>query len=171
MTETILETVDARGVATLTLNRPDRHNAFDDALIPALTETFIRLGADPGVRAEMTAGTRVGVHHYTFGKDKAAHLLLDLPSSLYNYPGKILWSSLRMRPDGTVTGSRTTRGWAAGRQLYFAMRFSAPVKSHAFVSTEKDVKYKGFQAPGRGRRWRWNHATDCAVMTPPAEQP
>jgi predicted alpha-1,2-mannosidase len=105
---------------------------------------------DPGVRAEMTAGTRVGVHRYTFGKDKAAHLLLDLRSSLYNYPGKILWSSLRMRPDGTVTGSRTTRGWAAGRQLHFAMRFSAPVKSHAFVSTEKDVKYKGFQAPGRG---------------------
>jgi predicted alpha-1,2-mannosidase len=105
---------------------------------------------DPGVRAEMTAGTRVGVHRYTFGQDKAAHLLLDLRSSLYNYPGKILWSSLRMRPDGTVTGSRTTRGWAAGRQLYFAMRFSAPVKSHAFVSTEKDVKYKGFQGPGRG---------------------
>jgi predicted alpha-1,2-mannosidase len=105
---------------------------------------------DPGVRAEMTAGTRVGVHRYTFGKDKAAHLLLDLRSSLYNYPGKILWSSLRMRPDGTVTGSRTTRGWAAGRQLYFAMRFSAPVKGHAFVSTEKDVKYKGFQTPGRG---------------------
>jgi predicted alpha-1,2-mannosidase len=105
---------------------------------------------DPRVRAEMTAGTRVGVHRYTFAKDKAAHLLLDLRSSLYNYPGKILWSSLRMRPDGTMTGSRTTRGWAAGRQLYFAMRFSAPVKDHAFVSTEKDVKYKGFQAPGRG---------------------
>ena len=27
--------------------------------------------------------------------------------------------------DGTITGLRETRGWAPGRQLYFAMRFSA----------------------------------------------
>ena len=106
--------------------------------------------SDPGVRAEMTAGTRIGVHRYSFPKDKAAHLVLDLRSSLYNYPGKILWSSLRLRPDGTITGSRETRGWAPARKLFFAMRFSAPLRSHAFISTEKDVAYKGFQGPGRG---------------------
>lgn len=106
--------------------------------------------SDPGVRAEMTAGTRIGVHRYAFPKGKAAHLLLDLRSSLYNYPGKILWSSLRLHPDGTITGSRETRGWAPARKLFFAMRFSAPLKDHAFISTEKDVAYKGFQGPGRG---------------------
>ena len=106
---------------------------------------------DAGVRAEMTAGTRVGVHRYTFGKGKAAHLVLDLRSSLYNYPGKILWSSLRLHPDGTITGARETRGWAPDRQLHFAMRFSAPLAAHAFVSTEKDIAYKGFQGPGRDR--------------------
>ena len=105
---------------------------------------------DPGVRAEMTAGTRIGVHRYAFPANKAAHLVLDLRRSLYNYPGKTLWSSIRLRPDGTVTGSRQTRGWAPDRQLFFAMRFSAPLKEHAFVSTEKDVPYKGFQGPGRG---------------------
>jgi predicted alpha-1,2-mannosidase len=105
---------------------------------------------DAGVRAEMTAGTRVGVHRYAFPKGKAAHLVLDLRRSLYNYPGKTLWSSLRLHPDGTVTGRRSTRGWAPDRQLFFAMRFSAPLRDHAFVSTEKDVAYKGFQAPGRG---------------------
>ena len=105
---------------------------------------------DPGVRAEMTAGTRIGVHRYAFPADKAAHLVLDLRRSLYNYPGKTLWSSIRRRPDGTVTGSRQTRGWAPDRQLFFAMRFSAPLKDHAFVSTEQDVPYKGFQGPGRG---------------------
>jgi predicted alpha-1,2-mannosidase len=106
--------------------------------------------SDPGVRAEMTAGTRIGVHRYGFPKGKAAHLVLDLRSSLYNYLGKILWSSLRLHPDGTITGSRETRGWAPARKLFFAMRFSAPLKDHAFISTEKDVAYKGFQGPGRG---------------------
>jgi predicted alpha-1,2-mannosidase len=104
---------------------------------------------DGDVRAELTAGTRVGVHRYSFAKGRAAHLILDLRSSIYNYPGKILWSSLRLHEDGTITGSRQTRGWAPDRQLFFAMRFSAPLKSHAFVTTEKDVAYKGFQGPGR----------------------
>lgn len=105
---------------------------------------------DSGVRAELTAGTRVGVHRYTFPAGKAAHLVIDLRSSLYNYPGKTLWSGLHLRPDGTITGFRETRGWAPGRKLYFAMRFSAPLTDHAFVDRDTNVPYKGFQAPGRG---------------------
>jgi len=105
---------------------------------------------DPAVRAEMTAGTRIGVHRYTFAPGKAAHLVLDLRSSLYNYPGKVLWASLRLMPDGTLVGARETRGWAPDRKLYFAMHFSTPLAGHAFISTEKDVAYRGFQGPGRG---------------------
>ncbi|MDV3456133.1 GH92 family glycosyl hydrolase [Sphingomonas sp. HF-S4] len=106
--------------------------------------------SDAKVRAEMTAGTRIGIHRYTFQPGAAAHLVLDLRSSLYNYPGKILWSSLRLHPDGTITGTRETRGWSAGRKLHFAMRFSAPLTSHAFLNKEEKVEYRGFQAPGRG---------------------
>lgn len=105
---------------------------------------------EPGVRAELTAGTRVGVHRYTFPKDRAAHVVVDLRTSMYHYPGKVLWSSIRLHPDGTITGARATRGWAPNRQLYFAMRSSVPLTSHAFVSTETDIPYKGFQGPGRG---------------------
>ena len=107
--------------------------------------------ADHGIRAELTAGTRVGVHRYRFPAGKAAHLLLDLRSSLYDYPGKILWSSIRRRPDGTITGMRETRGWAPGRKLFFAIRASAPIAGHAFLNREGDVPYRGFQGPGRGR--------------------
>ena len=105
---------------------------------------------DAKVRAELTAGTRVGVHRYSFARGADAHLVLDWRSSLYDYPGKILWSGLHLRPDGTVTGFRETRGWAPGRKLYFAMRFSAPMIGHAFVDREEKVAYRGFQGPGRG---------------------
>jgi predicted alpha-1,2-mannosidase len=105
---------------------------------------------DSGIRAELTAGTRVGIHRYAFPAGKEAHLLLDLRSSIYDYPGKILWSGLHLRPDGTLTGFRETRGWAPGRKLFFAMRFSAPLKNHAFLDRDDKVAYKGFQAPGRG---------------------
>ena len=76
---------------------------------------------DHRVRAELTASERVGVHRYRFPAGEQAKVLLDLRTSLYDYPGKILWSRLRAREDGTITGFRETRGWAPGRQLYFAM--------------------------------------------------
>lgn len=52
----LLASVDARGIATLTLNRPDVHNAFDDRLIAALTEQFLALDADRSVRAVLLRG-------------------------------------------------------------------------------------------------------------------
>jgi len=100
------------------------------------------------VRAELTTSARVGVHRYAFPKGADAKVLLDMRTSMYDYPGKILWSRVRVRDDGTVTGFRETRGWAAGRQLYFAMRFSRPLTSHELHSTEKDIVYKGFAPPG-----------------------
>jgi predicted alpha-1,2-mannosidase len=104
--------------------------------------------ADYGVRAELTAGERVGMHRYAFPAGKPAHVLLDLRTSMYDYPGKVSWSRLRVHPDGTVTGFRETRGWAPGRQLYFAMRFSRPMTGHGLHDTETDVPYKGFPPPG-----------------------
>jgi len=47
-----------------------------------------------------------------------------------------------------VTGFRETRGWAPGRQLYFAMRFSRPLAGHELHNTEQDIVYKGFPPPG-----------------------
>ncbi len=103
--------------------------------------------ADYDVRAELTAGARVGVHRYHFPAGKPAHVLIDLRTSMYDYPGKVLWSRLRLRRDGTVTGFRETRGWAPGRQLYFALRFSQPSAAHELHDTETDVPYKGFPPP------------------------
>ena len=104
---------------------------------------------DAKVRAELTASDRVGVHRYTFADDAKRHLLLDLRSSIYNYPGKVLWSRVRVRRDGTVTGMRETRGWAPGRQLYFAIRFSEAMTGHALYDREENPPpYRGFKTPG-----------------------
>jgi len=104
--------------------------------------------SDYGVRAELTAGRRIGWHRYTFPVGKPAHLLLDLRPSIYDYPGKVLWANLRVQSDGTVTGCRTTRGWAPGRELCFAMRFSQPMTSRELYNRETDTIYKGFAGPG-----------------------
>ena len=103
---------------------------------------------DYKVRAELTTSARVGVHRYAFPKGTDAKVLLDMRTSMYDYPGKVLWSRVRVRADGTVTGFRETRGWAPGRQLYFAMRFSRPLSGHELHNTEQDIVYKGFPPPG-----------------------
>jgi len=52
----LLLSFDARGVATLTLNRPERHNAFDDALIKRLTGALRQLAENLAVRVVTIRG-------------------------------------------------------------------------------------------------------------------
>ena len=46
----------ANAVATVTLNRPQIHNAFDETLIARLTAAFVSLDDDPDVRAVVLTG-------------------------------------------------------------------------------------------------------------------
>lgn len=56
MADTVLLDTDSRGVATLTLNRPEKHNAFDDALIIELTRKLLQLDHDAAVRIVILTG-------------------------------------------------------------------------------------------------------------------
>lgn len=51
----LISEIDEYGRATITLNRPEMHNAFDDTLIIALTEELKRLERDLSVRVIMLA--------------------------------------------------------------------------------------------------------------------
>ena len=104
---------------------------------------------DHEVEVELTASERVGLHRYRYAKGAQAKLILDLRQSIYDYAGKNLWSSLRLRDSTTITGMRITRGWAPGRQVYFAMKLSRPVSSHTLLNREEGVEYKGFAGPGK----------------------
>ena len=57
MSEDILLMDISGGRATLTLNRPDVHNAFDDALIARLTSELQALDSNPDVRAVVLAAS------------------------------------------------------------------------------------------------------------------
>ncbi|MGH8278206.1 MAG: enoyl-CoA hydratase-related protein [Gammaproteobacteria bacterium] len=56
MSEVVLQETDARGVVTLTLNRPEKHNAFDAALIAELTRKLQQLNADAKTRILILTG-------------------------------------------------------------------------------------------------------------------
>jgi methylglutaconyl-CoA hydratase len=66
MNDTLHSTIDGAGIATLTLNRPELHNAFDDALIAALLAELRRLAADPRLRLLVLAA---GGRSFSAGAD------------------------------------------------------------------------------------------------------
>ena len=53
--EPLLVSKASNGVATVTLNNPHKHNAFDDQIIAQLTSTFLDLQADDEVRLVVLA--------------------------------------------------------------------------------------------------------------------
>lgn len=52
----LLYHADDNGVVTLTLNRPEVHNAFDDELVCSLTDTLLEVAANPKLRAVVITG-------------------------------------------------------------------------------------------------------------------
>ena len=98
---------------------------------------------DYGIKAQLTATPRTGVHKYTFPKDKDGHLILDLTHGIYNYDGKVLWTSLRVENDTLLTGYRITNGWARTNYTYFAISLSQPIKNYGYKDKEK-INYNGF---------------------------
>jgi len=73
--EKILVDIDGQN-ATVTLNQPDIHNAFNDQLISELTDCFNKLGQEPNVRGIVLTGA---------GKSFCAGADLNWMKSMVNY--------------------------------------------------------------------------------------
>lgn len=54
--KTLIIDRDSRGVASVALNRPEIHNAFNDQMITELTEVFVQMGSDPDVQVIVLSG-------------------------------------------------------------------------------------------------------------------
>lgn len=99
--------------------------------------------ADYGIKAQLTATQRVGIHKYTFPDNADGHIILDLIHGIYNYDGKTLWANLRVENDTLLTGYRITNGWARTNYTYFAISLSQPIKDYGYTDKGKAL-YKGF---------------------------
>lgn len=98
---------------------------------------------DYGVKAQLTATQRVGVHKYTFPTGKEGRIVLDLNHGIYNYEGKTLWATLRVENDTLLTGYRITNGWARTNYTYFAISLSQPVKNYGYKDHQR-ILYNGW---------------------------
>lgn len=85
----------------------------------------------PGVKAELTATTRCGMHRYTFLESAKTVLrrrgvILDL---VHGLGSKVYQAKLNVESDTRISGFRFTHGWARDKQVYFVMEFSQPAST------------------------------------------
>lgn len=83
----------------------------------------------PGVHAELTATTRCGMHRYrypTLAAETQRGLLLDLAHGI---ACEVYAAELHLESATLVSGSRSTHGWAADKQVFFVIEFSQPFAS------------------------------------------
>lgn len=95
------------------------------------------------IKTQLTATEHTGYHKYIFPKGEKAHILMDMTYNIYNYPGKNVWTFIRVENQNTITGYRITTGWARTRTVYFAIQFSQPFAAYGYSNAEQ-LPYHGF---------------------------
>ena len=77
-----------------------------------------------GIKAEMTATNRVGLHRYTFPESEEAAIVLDLENG--GCWDKATETFIEACGDNAVRGYRCSKGWANDQKIYFHAEFSKP---------------------------------------------
>ena len=139
----VMPTTGALKLNPGTADNPDsgfrsRFSHSTESARPGLYEVTLD---DYGIKARLTATTRVGVHEYTFPTTDG-QVILDLVHSIYDYDGKTLWAEVQVQDATHVTGYRITNGWARTNYTYFAIEFSQPIVEYGYVDRQK-IDYKG----------------------------
>lgn len=90
-----------------------------------------------GIKAEMTATARVGLHRYTYTDGKPSYLLVNLKDGV----GSItIGSFIRKVDDYTVEGYRYTRGWSPMRKIYFVLKSNKKIKGISLYADDKEIR-------------------------------
>lgn len=117
-----------------------RKDPASEHAVPGFYEVVLE---DSGIRAELTATERTGVHRYTFPDEANQRVVVDLEHGIYNYDGKTLWAGIRVENDTLITGYRFTNGWARENYVYFAASFSKPIVHYGYEDRQQP-SYTGF---------------------------
>lgn len=86
-----------------------------------------------GVKAEMSATSRVGYHRYTFPASTEAALVIDLKNG--GCWDSVTQSEMKVVGQNRIEGYRYSSGWARDQKVYFVAEFSRPFDSFEIKNT------------------------------------
>jgi predicted alpha-1,2-mannosidase len=116
-----------------------RFSHEDEVISPGYYSVLLK---DYGIRAELSASERAGIHRYTFRASRQAYLVLDLQHG-YLGGGKpnVLSAELAHSSPATLAGGRVTRAWGEGRHSYFALEVSKVPDRVVFYQDDEETAY------------------------------
>ena len=89
---------------------------------------------DYGIKAELTATERTGVHKYTFPKDDSTQIHIDLGYALnWDSPTE---THINVVDSVTIEGYRKSTGWAKDQRAYFVIQLSKPFESYQIFKND-----------------------------------
>jgi putative alpha-1,2-mannosidase len=94
---------------------------------------------DYGIKAELTASDRVGVHRYTFPRDDRSEIIVNTGFKInwdYTSDSYLKWD----KENNRLEGHRFSDGWAANQKEFFVMEFDQPIKNIRFAYYDKLTK-------------------------------
>ena len=92
---------------------------------------------DYGIKAELTATERTGIHRYTFPKDESSQIHIDLGYALnWDSPTE---THLKVIDDRTIEGYRKSSGWAKDQRVYFVIKLSKPFKNYKLFKNNAET--------------------------------
>ncbi len=91
----------------------------------------------PGVKAELTATTRTGLHKYTFPKTDAANIILDL-----NHRDRLNEGEITISGNNEVSGYRISTKWSSNQHIYFVIQYSKPFKHFGITGCGSSQRVK-----------------------------
>lgn len=89
---------------------------------------------DCGINAELTTTERAGFHRYDPLDKDTITFFIDLKFAV-NYDS-VTQSHIKYISDSLISGYRYSSGWAKDQKVFFAMRFSKPIKEFRLFSPD-----------------------------------
>ncbi len=94
---------------------------------------------DYGVEVELTASERVGFHKYKFPQGENVRIIIDLKEGIND---KSTDTYIELTDQYTIKGYRSSAGWAKKQQVFFAIKFSTPIKMFDVYDNAKQIDSK-----------------------------
>lgn len=102
---------------------------------------------DYGIKVQVTATQRAGIHKYTFPKDSLSQIHIDLGYALnWDAPTD---THIKVEGNTTIEGYRKSTGWAKDQRVYFQIQLSKPFDSYELFQNDTLVNHLNSNSQSR----------------------
>ena len=112
-----------------------RFHHDDEVMVPGYYSVLLK---DYGVRAELTATERAGLHRYTIPASSQAYLVVDL-QHCYGGPKNVVSAELSSPAADSLSGGRVTQAWGPNRHVYFSLQVSKTPSRIVYYQNDQEV--------------------------------